>query len=94
MTQQNEITNLVRESDDQKTPEKLFQYTSLGVLALILKNRTIRFNSLANLDDLEESQMIFMDKIRRSLMSVAGPKLAMKKYSCGSCTQNYQMESG
>lgn len=37
MTQQNEITNLVREADDQKTPETLFQYTSLGVLALILK---------------------------------------------------------
>lgn len=62
MTQQNEITNLVREADDQKTPETLFQYTSLGVLALILKNRTIRFNSLANLDDLEESQMIFYGK--------------------------------
>ena len=78
----------------KKLQKHYIQYTSLGVLALILKNRTIRFNSLANLDDLEESQMIFYGKIRRSLMSVAGPKLAMKKYSCGSCTQNYQMESG
>ncbi len=62
MTQQDEISKLIREADDQKTPKTLFQYTSLGVLALILKNRTIRFNSLANLDDLEESQMIFYEK--------------------------------
>lgn len=59
MTQQDEISRLVREADNQKAPKKLFQYTSLGVLALILKNRTIRFNSLANLDDLEEDRMIF-----------------------------------
>lgn len=35
--------------------EKLFHYTSLDTLALILKNKSIRFNSLSNVDDLEEA---------------------------------------
>lgn len=59
MAQQDEVSRLVREADAQELPKRLFQYTSLGVLALILKNRTIRFNSLSNLDDLEEAQLIF-----------------------------------
>lgn len=32
-------------------PEFLYHYTSIDSLALILKNRTIRFNSLINVDD-------------------------------------------
>lgn len=32
----------------------LYHYTNLSSLALILKNRTIRFNSLINMDDAEE----------------------------------------
>lgn len=39
-----------------KMPEYLYQYTSIETLALILKNKTIRFNSLQNVDDLEEVQ--------------------------------------
>lgn len=35
-------------------PDYLYHYTSLETLALILKNRTIRFNSLKNMDDAEE----------------------------------------
>ena len=35
-------------------PEYLFHYTSIETLALILKNRTIRFNSLCNVDDMQE----------------------------------------
>lgn len=35
-------------------PEFLYHYTSIDSLALILKNRTIRFNSLINVDDPEE----------------------------------------
>lgn len=59
---QNEIINaLIYETDQEKPPERLFQYTSLGVLSLILQNRTIRFNSLENLDDLEESSLQFCD---------------------------------
>ena len=34
----------------------LFHYTSVDILALILKNRTIRFNSLDRMDDLQEQE--------------------------------------
>lgn len=34
----------------------LYHYTSVEVLALILKNRTIRFNSLDHMDDLQEQE--------------------------------------
>lgn len=37
-------------------PEYLYHYTSLETLALILENRTICFNSLLNVDDIEESE--------------------------------------
>lgn len=37
---------------DEHSP--LFHYTNVGVLALILKNRSIRFNSLDRMDDLQE----------------------------------------
>lgn len=37
-------------------PETLFHYTSLNTLALILENRTICFNSLLNVDDVEEAE--------------------------------------
>lgn len=36
--------------------EYLYHYTDITTLALILKNRTIRFNSLQNVDDLEEKE--------------------------------------
>lgn len=36
-------------------PKHLYHYTTLDTLALILKNKTIRFNKLTNTDDLEES---------------------------------------
>lgn len=36
--------------------EYLYHYTSIETLALILKNRTIRLNSLDRLDDLQEQQ--------------------------------------
>ena len=38
------------------TPEYLYHYTSLDNLAFILENRTIRFNSLLNVDDIEEAE--------------------------------------
>ena len=34
----------------------LYHYTNIETLALILKNRTIRFNSLDRMDDLQEQQ--------------------------------------
>nr|WP_315155133.1 DUF2971 domain-containing protein [uncultured Flavobacterium sp.] len=38
-----------------KIPENIYHYTTIETLALILKSRKIRFNSLSNLDDLAES---------------------------------------
>lgn len=61
MTQNEKINALIYEADHEEPPERLFQYTSLGVLSLILQNKTIRFNSLENLDDLEESSLQFCD---------------------------------
>ncbi|MGL5152123.1 MAG: hypothetical protein ACRC7N_16330 [Clostridium sp.] len=37
-----------------KNPNYLYHYTSIETLNLILKNKTIRFNSLLNVDDKEE----------------------------------------
>ncbi len=37
-------------------PEYLYHYTNVNTLALILKNRTIRFRSLDQMDDLQEQQ--------------------------------------
>lgn len=34
--------------------EYLYHYTSIETLALILKNHTIRFNSLDKMDDLQQ----------------------------------------
>lgn len=42
--------------------EYLYHYTNLETLALILKNKTIRFNSLFNVDDLEEAETKDMGK--------------------------------
>lgn len=36
--------------------EYLYHYTDIEALALILKNRTIRFNSLNKMDDLQEQE--------------------------------------
>ena len=35
-------------------PDYLYQYTTIESLALILKTRSMKFNSLAFVDDLEE----------------------------------------
>ena len=34
---------------------KIYHYTTLETLALILKNRTLRFNNVKNMNDPEES---------------------------------------
>ena len=38
-----------------KNPEFIYHYTSIETLALILKFKKIRFNSISNVDDLTES---------------------------------------
>lgn len=43
----------------------IYHYTSLESLALILKNRTFRLSSLANMDDLEEGETSDIGKIGR-----------------------------
>lgn len=40
----------------EKETEYLYHYTSVDSLALILKNRTIRLNSLDKMDDLQEQK--------------------------------------
>ena len=39
---------------ENKNEDYLYHYTSIENLLLILKNKTIAFNSLQNVDDLEE----------------------------------------
>lgn len=41
----------------------MYHYTNLETLALILKNRTIRFNNLADMDDLEEGDTRDLGKV-------------------------------
>jgi len=45
--------------------EFLYHYTSLETLALILKNKTISFNNLLNVDDIEEAETEDMGKFGR-----------------------------
>lgn len=42
--------------------EYLYHYTSMETLALILKNKTIRFNNLLNVDDPEEAETKDLEK--------------------------------
>ncbi|MBQ9948092.1 MAG: hypothetical protein IJO91_06875 [Oscillospiraceae bacterium] len=46
-------------------PEYLYHYTNVESLALILKNRTIRFRSLDQMDDLQEQQTADLKNIGR-----------------------------
>lgn len=41
---------------DENIPKYLYHYTNINTLALILKNRTIKFSALNTVDDIEESQ--------------------------------------
>lgn len=45
----------------------LYHYTSLSTLALILKSKTIRFNSLINMDDAEDVKTKNSDLFREVL---------------------------
>lgn len=53
---------------EQKYPEYLYHYTSIDNLALILKNKTIRFNSLINVDDPDEIKTIDTEGDRKSVV--------------------------
>lgn len=43
-------------NNENAVPDYLYHYTSVETLALILKNRSIRFNSLDKMDDLQEKE--------------------------------------
>lgn len=47
----------------EKEPEYLYHYTNIETLALILKNRSIMFNNLSNLDDLNEGNTADLGKL-------------------------------
>jgi Protein of unknown function (DUF2971). len=59
---------------------ELYHYTSIESLALILKNRTIRFNRLDRVDDIEEA-------------SIYERSIPMGKYTFVSCWTNNEEES-
>ena len=59
---------------------KLYHYTSIENLALILKNKTIRFNRLDRVDDIEES-------------SIYEKTVPMGKYTFVSCWTDNEEES-
>lgn len=66
-------------SNIQEIPEFLYHYTSINTLALILKNKTICFNNLLYVDDLEEVETKDMGKFGR--------------YCCVSCWSGESNES-
>ena len=64
--------------------EYLYHYTNIETLALILKNRTIRFNSLDRMDDLQKKLRILRTSASFST-SVHGQRMQQKVYPCGIC---------
>lgn len=50
---------------NDKAPKILYHYTNLQTLALILKNRTLRLNSLTHMDDKQECQTSDVGKLGR-----------------------------
>ncbi len=52
-------------------PSYLYQYTTIGSLAQILKTRSIKFNSLAYVDDLEEMKSGDIDEIGRYVFAIS-----------------------
>ena len=61
---------------------KIFHYTTIEILALILKHHTIRFNRLDQVDDLEES------------IYTSGPiNLNLSKYTYVSCWTKSEEEN-
>lgn len=53
-------------------PQVLYHYTSLDTLALILTNKSTCFNTLLNVDDIDEAETSIWDSLVNMYMSVAG----------------------
>ena len=69
---------------------KLYHYTTIDTLALILKNRTIRFNRLDKVDDLEEK--VVSCGVLNIYLLHAGQRTQRKAFHCGKCMQELPME--
>lgn len=63
----------------------LYHYTNIETLALILKNRTIRFNSLDRMDDLQEQQTADVKILDNFAILVLGRMIQRKVFQCGIC---------
>lgn len=48
--------------------EFLYHYTTISNLALILKNRTLRLNSLNRVEDLQEAKSLEMMRFQKSII--------------------------
>ena len=65
---------------------KIYHYTTIDALAMILSNRSIKFSRLDKVDDMEErveSQNVW-ESMRLSLV---GRKIARNLFHFGKCTQ-------
>ena len=64
-------------------PQVLYHYTSLETLALILTNKSLCFNTLINVDDIEEAETSDMGVIWKICISVAGQMKNKNLLQCG-----------
>lgn len=71
---------------------KLYHYTTIDTLALILKNRTIRFNRLDKVDDLEEKVVSCGVNLAQYIFASCWTKEQRKAFHCGKCMQELPME--
>ena len=62
--------------------EYLYHYTNIESLALILKNQTIRFNSLDRMDDLQEKESADIKNIGHGHLKV------WRVFQCGICMRH------
>lgn len=63
----------------------LYHYTSIETLALILKNRTIRFNNLQNVDDPEEAETKIWVWLVNIVLLAVGQRVVRIYSQCGIC---------
>ena len=47
----------IESPNELEIPEYLFHYTGISTLAMILESRKFKFNSLLNMDDIEEGMI-------------------------------------
>ena len=65
--------------------KKLYHYTSIENLLLILKTKSICFSSLENVDDMEEKETGDLQNFGRFYYVSAGTKAVENQYHYGQC---------